>query len=650
MISNRQWMAFCLAGFCWSSIAFAQQGAGATGGSGSSGAGSGSAAGSGTGSANSGAPDSGAKGSDATPSGTTPSGTKGTSGTSGTTKPSGTKPTDPTAPIPTEPTTPDGATTPGTTPKPRETFDPFAPSKPAEKPGAGESSTFGTPRNPKLEPTEVKPKPADATGESAPSGESSAFGAGSGTAKPQAAPPSYSLPGFFGGPAINFTGGQGRLARPRFRFKVTTSQGYDDNVLQTPDDPRRIPDQQVLVDPGTPDTVTFVPVTTTTYEQAFAAGGLIYTRPVTTTTIERVVTPGRDPTIRTIRSPEPQERFGSLLSRAGLQLDFQKFTRRSLLTLDLNGQVDHYWKRPGTDGKDDYSGTFALNYSYNITPRLSASAALNAAYITQPDISRINTPDRLGTGPLVNGLARLNLSYRLTPRLSATLSVGQNAVIYTEKNTNSTTGLSNNGDNYQTTFSAEVRYLWKPRYTLLAEFRHVLINYPDTPTVNSTSDVLLLGVEAKLSSRLTATLRLGQSVRVFDESGDSSTAPYGEASLAYRLGPTSSVQWNSRFGFEEPSDAQSQVIAYRTTLSYFKAFTPKLSLSAGITGVSTNTTSDLPGRDATQQTLDANVGLQYRLNRQVTLTASFSFTAVVASIENQDYDRSRIFVGAEYEF
>lgn len=336
-------------------------------------------------------------------------------------------------------------------------------------------------------------------------------------------------------------------------------------------------------------------------------------------------------------------------------MDMQRFTRRSLFTADLNAQVTHYWERPGTDGKDDYSGSFALSYLYNLTPRLQASASANVAYISQPDISRINTPDRLGAGNLVNGLARLNVIYRLTPRLTGTLSVGQNAIIYVNKDSTGASSPafntnSRNGDNFETTFSAEVKYLWKPRYTLLAEFRHVLINYPDTPSVNATTELLLLGAEMRLSSRLTATVRLGEAIRIFDETGDTSSAPYGEASLAYRIGPTSTVQWNSRFGFEEPPSADGEVLGYRTTVNYLRSFTPRLTLSAGITGILRNTTFGAGSQELTEQTLDANIGLQYRFSRQLTLNANFSFTQVISSTGDQDYDRSRIFVGAEYEF
>ena len=531
--------------------------------------------------------------------------------------------------------------------------DPFIPTTPkTEKTegtnGPGASSAFGTPeKREDTGPNFTKPGETDTSGEG-PSGPSSAFGPNDTTAT-QAAPPSFTLPGFFGGGgATTYTGGQGRLARPRFRYKVTVGQGYDDNVLQTPDDPQQIPDQVVLVDPGTADTVTFVPVTTTTYEQAFA-GPIIYYRPVTTTTFRRVVTRGRDPVFRTIKAPKQQERAGSPVSRLGLKFDTQHVTRRSLFTLDLNASIDHYWNRPGIEGSDDYSGALTLAYVYNFTPRLNVSLTANVAYIAQPDYTRINTPNRLDAGDLVNALARLNVSYRLTPRLSATLSVGQNAITFVNQSSAAGTSLGTNSDSYETTFSAEARYLWKPRYTLLAELRHVLINYPDDSLLNSSTEVLLVGAEMRLSSRLSATVRLGESIRIFDESGETSSAPYGEALVSYRIGPTSNVQWSSRFGYEEPPGAGSEVISYRTTLSYFKNFTPRLSLSAGITGVSRNTTFT-NSSDQTEQVVDANIGLEYRFSRQLTLNATFSFTKIISSEDSRNYDRSRIFIGAEYEF
>ena len=458
------------------------------------------------------------------------------------------------------------------------------------------------------------------------------------------------MPGFFGGSSTTYVGGQGRLARPRFRFKVTTSQGYDDNVLQTPDNPQRAPDQQVLVTPGTRETVTFIPVTTTTYQQAFAGVNFVYARPITTTTLDPVVTPARAPVIRTIRGADPQQRTGSLVSRAGIRVDGQQFSRRSLFTFDFNAQVDHYYDRPGATGKNDYSGSFSLAYLYNLTPRLQASAITNVAYISQPDFTRANTPDRLGSGDIVNGVGRLNLMYRVNPRLTATLGIGENTITFVDKATSTLSGRAQNGDTFETTLSAEAKYLWKPRYTLLAEFRHVLIDYPDTPALNAKTELLLLGGELKLTSRLTATVRLGNAVRVFDETGESSMSPYGEAAITYRLSPTSQVQWNSRYGFEEPVSADSETLTYRTSLNYIKNFTPKLSVAVGLNGVLTNNSTKSTGRDFTQQTLDSSIAIEYHYSRQLTLNATFSFTKVVSSTGDLDYDRSRIFLGGEYEF
>src|SRR4030095_5336221 len=103
------------------------------------------------------------------------------------------------------------------------------------------------------------------------------------------------------------------------------------------------------------------------------------------------------------------DRKGSLVSRAGFNADMQLFTRRSLFTADLQGNVDHYWDRPGPSGADDFSGALTLAYLYSLTPRLQASATANVAYISQPDFTRINTPERLGASDIVNALGRLNL-------------------------------------------------------------------------------------------------------------------------------------------------------------------------------------------------------------------------------------------------
>jgi hypothetical protein len=676
-------MALCLAGACCGAALFAQ----APGG-GASGASSGGSAGGTGGAAGSSAEPSAGPGSTApggtksgTPSGTladpfgvapgapsgtttkpggTPSGTLADpfgvapgapSGTTTTTKPSGTGTTETTTKPGATPPAGAGTTTlPGTAPAatpplPGQTPDtttpetPPKPTKPTKPTGAGASTTFGA-------GTGTGTTPATPEGET-PSGEGP---------EQREAPPAFSLPGFYGTAApTTFKGGEGRLARPKFRFNINLAQGYDDNVLQTPDDPLELPDQVVVIDPGTPDTVVFVPVTRTVYVQSFA-GPIVYYRPVTTTTLERRVIEGRDPVVETIQAPDPQERTGSLVSRAAFAFDAQIFTKRSLFTLDLNGSIDRYWNRPGIESKDDFAGAVAFNYIYNFTPRLTFSAAANVAYISQPDLTRANTPERVGAGDVVNSLARVNLAYRLTPRISATLSLGQNALFYTQRNA---TGLAAtdlpganpaNGDNFQTTGGMELRYLWKPRVTLLGEFRHVLITYPDRPELDATSDILLFGAELRLTSRLFATLRLGQSIRTFDQSGDSSMSPHGEGTVTYQLTPTSRVNWDARFGFEEPPSPETEVLSFRSSLSYLKNFTPRLSLGAAMSGVHRITQFSGSGDDVVDQIFDASITLEYRVTRTFSLNATFTFIRSISTTDELNYDRNRVFIGAEYTF
>jgi hypothetical protein len=502
--------------------------------------------------------------------------------------------------------------------------------------GGGASSTFGTPSG------------------GAPSGEapgpSSAFGAEGGGA-PKEAPPSYTVPGFYGSPGTTLTGGEGRLARPHFRFSVNAAQGYDDNIFQSPSDPVVIPDQVVVIDPGIPDTIVYVPVTKTVYR--LVIGPPRYYKPITKIVLQPVTIPGRDPVTQTIKFPQYPPRHGSLVTRAGISADMQYFTRRSLFTADLQGSIDYYWDRPPPGDSEDFSGSFSLAYLYNFTPRLQASATANVAYISQPDFSRINTPDRLGAGDIVNALGRLNVAYRASPRLTVTGSASQNAVIFTQKPSNplDLAGSSAaNGDNFETTFGVEGRYLWNPRFSFLAEYRKSFITYTDASSLDATTDYILIGGEFRLTSRLSATVRLGESFRSFDESGIGSSSFYGESTVAYRLGPTSALQWNSRYGFEPPPTPTSEVLSYRTTLTYLRSFTPRLSLNASVAGVYSTLTERAINADRNEANLSFSLSMDYRMTRDLTLNANYSFYKTLSSDRNLDYDRNRIFVGGIYSF
>jgi opacity protein-like surface antigen len=270
------------------------------------------------------------------------------------------------------------------------------------------------------------------------------------------------------------------------------------------------------------------------------------------------------------------------------------------------------------------------------------SASANLAYLSQPDVRRINTPSR-NVGEYFNATSKFDLSYRWGPRFTTVSSLSLNALSYTEP-------VQQPGNYIETLFGTEARYLWSSRLTVLAEGRYGFTTYPNTPVLESHTIYGLLGGEYRFSARLTGTLRAGLSQRTFNDTGESSVTPYMETTASWRLLPTAFVNWSSRFGFEEPSDPNSQVQSFRTGLSVINAFSARLRGSAGVTYIGRTTTNDVVDTDVTEHTVDANLGLEYQWSRHLSLNAVYSYTDVFSTAKVSDYYRNRIFFGVEYSF
>ena len=495
--------------------------------------------------------------------------------------------------------------------------------QPNTAPGTGPTADPGTGRPGTGSQPGSRITPGTGPGTSG-TGATSAFGENETTLKPGTNEPTYTIPGAYGKPGQQFTAGQGRLARPRFRYTGSVSFGYDDNVLQAPSNSEGTPDVvvQVLDTPGT-GARTEVGIGPDGAPTAVVVGG-------TTAKTRKVV----------IRGTRGQERIGSFLTRANVGFDVQFASRKTLFTFDLKTGADWYWDRPGRDV--DYTGSLALMYLRRLTPRLQFTASGNASYQTQPDLSQANTLTRQA-GDVLNLSSKLDLTYRFTPRLSTVGSVSYNALRYQEttQQLNDYNGL---------TFGGEVRYLFSPRLTMLGEVRYSTVSYAQSAARDSHTLFGLLGVELSLSRRLSATLRAGVAQRTFDESGTSATSPYGETTLSYQLAKATFIQFNGRFGFEEPPDAQSKLISLRGGLNLVQSFSPRLRGTLGANLVRQTTTNDLTDFETVANTVDSTIGFEYNVNRHWTLNVNYSYTREFGSISARDYYRNRIFIGAEYDF
>ncbi len=599
MIIHRPWIALLFAGWCFSGTMPGQEGtsggssSGGSSGGGSSGGstfGSGRSSGTGTGTSSSG-----------TGTGTPGTGTSGT-GTSGTgTGTTGTG------------TTGTGAGTTG-----------------------GASSAFGTygttPEAGAAPGAETGRKPAGAAPGAAPEGGSGAPARAS----------SFSVPGFYGRSSETLTVGIGRLARPRFRYTGSISIGFDDNIFQTPTKSEDIPEQvvEVVVTPAEPARTELVPIV----EKPAPVKIPAIRPPPRAQRFRTVVIPAKDAVIEeVVVSPAipAQKRQGSLVERANVGAEIQFASRRSLFTFDLGLTAENTHERP--DDQPEYSGNVAFTFVYKVTPRLQFTANFDAAYLTQPDLTRINTPDRLGGGAYLNVNAKFDLSYRLTPRLTVDTSLSSSSLLYQDK-------LQEGANFTDTTLGLELRYLYTPRFTLIGEARYSSIAYETSSDRDSNTAFFLVGGDWRLSTRTSVTLRLGEALRTFEMTGKESSSPYFEGSLNYRLGPASVLAMNTRFGFEEPQDASSEVQAFRLGLNFTQFFSPRLRGSLGLTGIHRTTTNEAIELETSQDTFDMNMGFEYSFSRRWTFTGSYTLTLVLTSEGQSDYYRNRLFLGFEYEF
>ena len=467
------------------------------------------------------------------------------------------------------------------------------------------------------------------------SGGGAATGSGSASAfnKP-AEGTSYTLPGFYGQGRQTFTSGVGLLAKPRFETTLSISMGYDDNYLSAPGG-----GAPTLAQNGKVKTVQPVPPGKPIFEEKvfFLGGGLVERRTVL------VGFEGGSPgqIIPLFDTIPALERRGSLLTQANVGLNMQIASPRSLFTLAATGGTIYYWDKE----KDPFENSATVNaaFLYKFTPRLQTTESLSVAYVTQPDLGRINTPDRPTTEPYYTAQARADLQYRITPRFSITGSLSYSGLRYTSN-------LEERGNNDEVTEGLEASYLWNPRYTFLTEYRHSTVSYSNDSTRDSTTDFLLLGAEFRYSSRLSGSVRVGGSIRSFTEGGNSSTSPYFESTLNYTATSRSVLQWTNRFGFEEPSTAQEERLVLRTGLTYSYSFTPRLrGTLAGHILRQRSTFTNTP-ETSTQLTFDSTAVLNYAISQHFSVNLSYSFTDAITDFEETSYYRNRIFLGADYSF
>jgi uncharacterized protein (PEP-CTERM system associated) len=157
-----------------------------------------------------------------------------------------------------------------------------------------------------------------------------------------------------------------------------------------------------------------------------------------------------------------------------------------------------------------------------------------------------------------------------------------------------------------------------------------------------------MGTDLTLSRRLSATIRIGEQIRTFEESGTSKSSPFLELSSSYALTRATYLQWNAHYGEEEPPDAFTTVEVLRTGLTLSQSLTPRLLSNLTTNLVSETSTDDLNSVKSVQNTFEANIGLTYTLSRKWTFSLSYTYDVLFSAGIAQDYYRNRIFLTGNY--
>lgn len=309
--------------------------------------------------------------------------------------------------------------------------------------------------------------------------------------------------------------------------------------------------------------------------------------------------------------------------------------------------------------KTDVNAFLDLSLTYRVSPRLTLTGKIDAAYRAEPDFtSDVGVTGRAGNYFTTNN--ELSAAYQWSRRFSTVSSYTLRLIRYE----NSLVAAST--DREEHTLGEEFRLALFRQTVVVADYRFLVVDY-DTFPRDSLTHFALVGVEQSFSSRLQAQLRGGASFRSFQQ-GDNQVNPDFEGSLNYALGRDSSLSLMSRYSVEEPSGLQSSLsrTTFRTGLQFHYAFTNRISSAVGLNyhhdenqaGIPATGVSGFPPDSAfSTDAYEILLSLRYQISRHVDVDVGYQHSEVNSSGQTQNvfgqarqYSRNRYSLGLNFSF
>jgi len=341
----------------------------------------------------------------------------------------------------------------------------------------------------------------------------------------------------------------------------------------------------------------------------------------------------------------PRNPTGSWYTNWAAGISYAFGGSRLQLNANLGGGLTYYYTRPGD--KVDFNGYLGLGATYLATPRLTLGFVTRTAYLSQPDLTIVGGTDRRN-GDYFYTNSTVSASYQWTEVFSTVTSYNFTAFYYVEQE------LNDNQGRIEQTVAQSARWLWKPKTTLVAEYRINPVTYYDAD-LNQLCHYFLLGFDQVFNPRFFWNVRVGAQVN-FNHNpvdGDSTyVGPYGESTLTYAVRKSTTLSWNLRYGTEASGLYNvTQRQTFRTGLVLNHAFTPRIAGTFAMNYQCNYYDQARVISSFTENIVDFSVGLTFRVNRMVSLQAGYQFTIDVApDYTGREYNRNIVFAGANFTF
>lgn len=378
---------------------------------------------------------------------------------------------------------------------------------------------------------------------------------------------------------------------------------------------------------------------TTTSEESGGGGFGVFSRKPFTLTFS--VRQGWDSNVFTT-SDDPTSSFYTNYA-AGISYAFGGSRLR--LSTSLSGGITQYYQRPGDEL--DFNWIWGLSATYLATPRLTLTASTSTAYLAQPDLTIVGGTNRQD-GDYFYSNNTFSAAYQWSETISTVTSYNFTVFYYADED------LNDNQGRVDQTVAQSVRWLWKPKTTLVAEYRINPVVYFDAD-LNQLSNFFLVGFDQVFNPRFFWNVRLGAQVNFNDNPVDGTSiyvGPYMESTLTYAVAKSTSVAWNMRYGTEASGlDNVTQRQTFRTGLVVTHGFTPRLGATFAMNYQCNYYDQANVIPEFVENIVDFSAGLNFRVNRWVSLSAGYQFTIDIAP-ENtgREYTRNIVFAGANFTF